>query len=229
MSQEFKQRINLTPDSFQNIESSYKKKKTIDINDEADLDTFYRSDVCKETPKKSKHFNPIILQTPKISKSKLRKISFRSPLSFYNEDSDTFVRYTDIREMNNISPNLDFSQRRVTNFTPNNYNDRDNEIFNFNTCFSKNKKNSNTKNKNNEKFIVFNNRNGEKCFYPLFNDSEIFGNNNLDKENFYSNSDSDDDSDNEKIKYEKKICIEQLNQAINHYSKNKSSFFNACA
>ena len=201
MTQNFKRRITLLPNSKDSIQNSLKKFKDIDLEEKADNDTFNKTLISKNTPKKEKKINPYLLETPKIEKSKERRISIYSPLSF-GENSfmeDNPISNEKISIHKNFEKNS--SEKKVTNFNYHITENQEIDIQNINTCFSMNK--IKKLNKNNRKFenvIVFNNDNYQKYIFPLFNDNDIYRESNIinkNNENIFLKAHDDENSDKE--------------------------------
>ena len=201
MTQNFKRRITLLPNSKDSIQNSLKKFKDIDLEEKADNDTFNKTLISKNTPKKEKKINPYLLETPKIEKSKERRISIYSPLSF-GENSfmeDNPISNEKISIHKNFEKNS--SEKKVTNFNYHITENQEIDIQNINTCFSMNK--IKKLNKNNRKFenvIVFNNDKYQKYIFPLFNDNDIYRESNIinkNNENIFLKAHDDENSDKE--------------------------------
>ena len=215
MAQNFRRRISLLPDSFQKIQNSLKKFKEIDLSEKADSDTFNKSTIDTITPIKDKKIDPYLLETPLIDKKRLRKISIYSPLSF-TENSN--LNDNDCSYIQNLST------KKVTNFN-NEILENNEDILFINLYFSKygkmKKLINNENNKKAEKKIEFHDRNYKKYIFPFFDDKDIFGNDNIIKDNEMKclNIQDDESSDEEQIQNDFNICLNQLDEAINYYSK----------
>ena len=224
MTQNFRRRITLLPNSFCDIQNSMKKFKEIDLIEKADNDTFNKSIVNKITPMKKKKLNSSLLDTPIIEEKKERRISIYSPLSF-KEDSS--LKYTPISTQENDDYNkIDKSSELIiTNFSPT-FSEEIEEFFpNFNYNFlCKKLKKLIRSNKKSENEIIFIDGNNHQYQFELFDDQDVFGEdkNYKDKEKRISNLKFQDDenSDDEKIQNDYEICIKKLEEAIDYYSKN---------
>ena len=224
MTQNFRRRITLLPNSFCDIQNSMKKFKEIDLIEKADNDTFNKSIVNKITPMKKKKLNSSLLDTPIIEEKKERRISIYSPLSF-KEDSS--LKYTPISTQENDDYNkIDKSSELIiTNFSPT-FSEEIEEFcptFNYNFLCKKLKKLIRS-NKKSENEIIFIDGNNHQYQFELFDDQDVFGEdkNYKDKEKRISNLKFQDDenSDDEKIQNDYEICIKKLEEAIDYYSKN---------
>ena len=224
MTQNFRRRITLLPNSFCDIQNSMKKFKEIDLIEKADNDTFNKSIVNKITPMKKKKLTSSLLDTPIIEEKKERRISIYSPLSF-KEDSS--LKYTPISTQENDDYNkIDKSSELIiTNFSPT-FSEEIEEFcpnFNYNFLCKKLKKLIRS-NKKSENEIIFIDGNNQQYQFELFDDQDVFGQdkNYKDKEKRISSLKFQDDenSDDETIQNDYEICIKNLEEAIDYYSKN---------
>ena len=224
MAKNFKRRITLLPDSFYKFENSLNKFTETTLIEKADNDTFNKLNINKDisTPKKEKTLNSSILNTPSIKKSRQRKISIYSPLCF-NENS--VINNNSILSGEKILNN-DSTEKKVTKFNYQISQDQDIYIQSFNATFSMNKIRKGL-NKPKNKFrniIVFNDENDKKYFFPLFDDTQIYGKiNDINQNNnkvISLTKYKEDDSDNEQIKEEHNICLNQLKEVFNCYLDN---------
>lgn len=234
MAQNFKRRITLLPNNFNQIQDSIKKFKDIDITEKADKDTFNKTIMYNNTPVKEKKLDPSLLETPIMEKRK-RKISIYSPLSFSeNFCEDELQTQSGENFLNkNIEKIIDNSTRKkITNFTQqpfqesdDEYNDND-DISKFNTWLPINKKKKkNINNKYISNVIIFKDDNYNNYFFALFNDEDMLEkdiNNknfkNFNKEGMPLKFNDDENSDKEQIQEGCNICLKQLDEAINYYS-----------
>ena len=223
MSKNFKRRITLLPDSFYKIENSLKKYAETTLIEKADNDTFNKTNINKDisTPKKEKTLNSSILNTPSIKKSRPRKISIYSPLSF---NDNSFINDSSIFNEDKILNN-DSTGKKVTNFNYQISQEQEAYIQSFNSTFSMNK--IKKINKSNNKFgnvIVFNDENDKKYLFPLFEDRQIYGKSNtINHDNNQMESSikyKEDNSDNEQLKEDYNIYLTQLKEAFKCYSDN---------
>ena len=224
MAQNFRRRISLLPNSNYNFQNSMKKNKEIDLIEKADNDTFNKSIINKITPIKEKRLDPSLLETPIIQKDKKqRRISIYSPLSF-NIDSNlksTSIS-SEIKNNNNCIDNS--SNIKITNFSPELSPDTDDIFINFDIChpFRKIKKIGSMRKKV-ENDIIFIDEKNKKYNFELFHDKNIFGkeNNIINRDIKCLNTHNDDDanSDEEQIENDYQICLKQLSEGINYYSK----------
>lgn len=231
MAQNFKRRVTLLPSSLYNIQNSIKKFKDVDIIEKADNDTFNKSIICKKTPIKEKKLDPSLLETPIMEKTRLRRISIYSPLSFsektyINETPETSEDKYFYNKIKNISSKDKSTRKKITNFTHETFQESDDDdIFDLNIClsFSKRKKINNNENKKINKLIVFNDDNFDQYIFPLFNDKDIFeelkdniNNNKNKKECLHMNN--DETSDEEQIQHDNNVCLKHLEEAIDFYT-----------
>lgn len=232
MAQNFKRRVTLLPSSLYDIQNSIKKFKDADIIEKADKNTFNKSIISKKTPIKEKKLDPSLLETPIMEKTRLRRISIYSPLSFsertyVNETPGTSEDKYFYNKIKNISSKDKSTRKKITNFTQETFQERDDDdIFDFNIClsFSKRKKLNNNDNKKINKLIVFNDDNYDNYIFPLFNDKDIFeelkGNinsNNINKKECL-HINGDETSDEEQIQHDRNVSLKHLKEAINFYT-----------
>jgi hypothetical protein len=234
MAQNFKRRITLLPNYFNQIQNSIEKCKDIDITEKADKDTFNKTITYNNTPVKEKKLDPSLLETPVMEKRK-RKISIYSPLSF----SEKFCmdgKQTESGEIflnKNADKNLDNpTRKKITNFIQQPFQESDDDdndngdILKFNTWLSiSKKKKKNIDNKKINNVIIFKDDNYGNYFFALFNDEDIIEkdihNSNFkyfNKERMQQKIHDDENSDEEQIQEGCNICFKQLDEAINYYS-----------
>ena len=223
MAQNFRRRITLLPNSFYNFQNSMKKYKEIDLIEKADNDTFNKSTINnKITPFKEKKLDPSLLETPIIEKDKKqRRISIYSPLSFnINSNFKSTSISSEIKDNNNYIENT--SKLKITNFSPEFSPEIDDIFTNFDKVQSSRKVKKIGIRQKVGKDIIFVDEKNEKYNFTLFNDKNIFGENNniIDSDKKYLNNTHDDEnSDKEKIENSYQICLKQLNEEIKYYSK----------
>ena len=178
----------------------------------------------KKTPIKEKKIDPYLLETPFIEKKKLRKISIYSPLSF-SENSNLKNTPISTDEEIIISKKSKISNlptKKVTRFN-NQICEIEEDIPFFNiyfSVFSKRKKLINDNNIKTKSNIEFHDKDNKSYKFPLFNDKDIFEQDNIIKDNemkFFNNND-DENSDEEQIHNDFNICLNQLDEAMNYYS-----------
>lgn len=216
MAQNYKRRITLFPDSIQKIENSFKKFKDFDLSEKTDSDTFNKSTINTITPLKEKKLDPSLLDTPIIEKKVLRKISIYSPLSF-NENSNYKDSSITSEGKSFSSYRENISTKKVSNFN-NIIEEINDDIPNFKTCFGKIKKLICENNKKAENMIEFYDKDNKLYKFPLFYDKNIFVEDNLLKDHEIKNIHDDESSDEEKIKNDFEICINQLDKAMHYYA-----------
>ena len=219
MAQNFKHRISLFPDSFTKFQNSLKELNEMDLSKKADIDTFNKSIINKNTPKKEKKMKKSLLDTPSIENKKYRKISVYSPISF--GDISTPVSKKTISEFNSQL----FSEEEIE--VNNNINNNSNLSF---FPFAKNKKlsygnkNRNMVNKN----IIISDENSKQYSLPLYCDYDIYGQSDIIKKSNSVMNDNvkniGDNSDDEEIVKKNNLCMNELGKAIN-YIKNNPNFF----
>ena len=221
MAQNFRRRITLLPNSFYNFQNSMKKYKEIDLSDKADNDTFNKSIINKNTPIKEKKLDPSLLETPIMEKNKKqRRISIYSPLSFNTPSNVKCTSISSEIKDNNYVENS--SNLKITNFSPELSPDIDDIFSNFNIQHSLRKIKKIGNRKNVGKDIIFVDEKSEKYNFILFNDKNIFGENNNIIDNdikFLNNSHDDENSDGEEIEKDYQLCLKQLNEGIDYFSK----------
>jgi hypothetical protein len=234
MAQNFKRRITLLPNYFNQIQNSIEKFKDNDITEKADKDTFNKTITYNNTPVKEKRLDPSLLETPVMEKRK-RRISIYSPLSFsekfcvddkQTESGESFLN-------KNVEKNLDNSTRKkITNFIHQPFQESDDDdidnddILKFNTWLPiSKKKKKNIHNKNINNVIIFKDDNNNNYFFALFNDEEILEKDIHNKNFKYFNKErmqlkihDVENSDEEQIQEGCNMCFKQLDEAINYYS-----------
>ena len=219
MAQNFKRRITLIPDSFSKFQNSLNKTKELDLTEKADIDTFNKAIIYKNTPKKDKKVKQSLLDTPSIEKKKFRKISIYSPISF--GDISTPLSKKTISDFNSQL----FSEEETDNIT--NINNISNKSF-F-PCGKFKKLSQGNKSKNIfKKSITLNNGNNKKYSFSFYYDFDIYGHNDIIKKNNISinnniNS-SGENSDNEEIQKKHNLCVNELDKAINYINNNRNYF-----
>ena len=175
MAQNFKRRISLYPDHPNIFKNSLNRLKEQDISLKADLDTFNKTSIYKNTPKKEKKLNKDLLETPILEKEKYRKISIYSPISF--GDFSTPVSNNDTINKKIIT---DFNSQIL--LSEDNFDFKDfNRIFHLRK-YKKKEINQNIISHN----IVLSNDKNENFLFPLYNDIDIYGKNNFIRSSFQS-------------------------------------------
>ena len=215
MAQNFKRRISLFPDSFTKFQNSLENLNEIDLAAKADNETFNKSIINKNTPKKEKKMKLSLLDTPSIENKNYRKISIYSPISF--GDMSTPVSKKNITEFN--SQLLPEDEIDV------------NAVINPNTFFpcGKFKKLDYGNKKNNKRNLVFSDENNVKYSFNLYNDKDIFEKNDIMKKgNTKVNTNDikkmDGNSDDEEIQMKHNSCVIELGKAFD-YINNHGNFF----
>ena len=221
MAKNFKRRITLLPDSYYYFQDSIKKYKEIDLSEKADNDTFNKSIINKITPTKEKKLDPSLLETPIIEKDKkLRRISIYSPLSFNTPSNlkSTSIS-SEIKDNKNYAEN---SSILITNFCPELSPETDDIFSNIDMQYPLRKIKKIGNRKKAGKDIIFIDEKSEKYNFTLFNDKNIFGENNniIDNDIKYLNNTHDDEnSDGEQIENDYQTCLKQLREGIDYFSK----------
>lgn len=204
MAQNFKRRISLYPDHSNIFKNSLNRLKEQDISLKADLDTFNKTSIYKNTPKKEKKLNKDLLETPILEKEKYRKISIYSPISF--GDLSTPASNNDTINKKIIT---DFNSQIL--LSEDNFDFKDfNRIFHLRK-YKKKEINQNIISRN----IVLSNDRNENFIIPLYNDIDIYGKNNFIRSSFQNeyNSNAKD------IKNKKNLYLINLEEGINHIKK----------
>ena len=225
MTQNFRRRITLLPDTLGKILNSNKKCKEIDLEEKADEDTFNKSTMNIVTPKKINKLDLSLLETPIIEKEKrLRRISVHSPLNFnenssLNKSPNSFVDQNFYNGFYNFSFG-DFLDKNVSNFqcqfSPEKFLDNPN----FDSL--QKRKGVNNNNKIPERAIILNDKDNNNYLHSVYNDREIYGKNNIiDQDNaiMKSNFEDNDNSDEEHVQNGQNLCLKNLKEAIYNYSK----------
>ena len=215
MAQNFKRRISLFPDSFTKFQNSLENLNEIDLATKADNETFNKSIINKNTPKKEKKMKLSLLDTPSIENKNYRKISIYSPISF--GDMSTPVSKKNITEFNSqlfLEDEIDV-----------------NTVINPNTFFpcGKFKKLDYGNKKNNKRNLVFSDENNVKYSFDLYNDKDIFEKNDIIKKgntkvNTNDNTKKEGNSDDEEIQMKHNSCVIELGKAFD-YINNHGNFF----
>ena len=220
MAKNFKRRITLLPDSYYYFKDSIKKYKEIDLSEKADNDTFNKSIINKITPTKEKKLDPSLLETPIIEKDKqLRRISIYSPLSF---NTPSYLKSTSISSEIKDNNNVEKSSNLITNFCPELSPEIDDIFSNCDIQHPLRKIKKIGTRKKVGKDIIFVDEKSEKYNFTLFNDKNIFGENNniIDNDIKYLNNTHDDEnSDGEQIENDYQTCLKQLREGIDYFSK----------
>ena len=233
MAQNYKRRISLFPDSFSKFHNSLKRINEKDLIEQADMETFNKKIINKETPKKEKKIKLSLLQTPSIEKNKLRKISIYSPISF--GDIPTPITNYDLnhrkRELQLESLS---SQKNITKFNTKLFQEDDaefNDIINSKISLfpcEKIKKviYSNKSNVNSNKKIIFTDDKNKKFSFSLYNDKDIYEKNDIINKcnNFCNINKTEDNSDDEEIQSKYNSCIFELSKAFNYINNNPNFF-----
>ena len=233
MAQNYKRRISLFPDSFSKFHNSLKRINEKDLIGQADVETFNKKIINKETPKKEKKVKLSLLQTPEIEKNKLRKISIYSPISF--GEIPTPITNYDLnhrkRELQLQSPS---SKKNITKFNTKLFQEDNvefNDIINskiFLYPCEKNKKliYGNKSNVYIHKKIIFYNDNNKQFSFSLYNDKDIYEKNDIINKcnNFCNINKTVDNSDDEEIQNKYNSCIFELSKAFNYINNNPSFF-----
>ena len=225
MTQNFRRRITLLPDTLGKILNSNKKYKEIDLEEKADEDTFNKSTMNIVTPKKINKLDLSLLETPIIEKEKrLRRISVHSPLNF-NENSSlkksphSFVEQNFFNGFYNFSFG-DFLDKNVSNFQCQFLPEKFLDNPNFDSL--QKRKGVNNNNKIPERAIILNDKDNNNYLHSVYNDREIYGKNNIiDQDNaiMKSNFEDNDNSDEEHVQNGQNLCLKNLKEAIYNYSK----------
>ena len=233
MAQNYKRRISLFPDSFSKFHNSLKRINEKDLIGQADMETFNKKIINKETPKKEKKVKLSLLQTPEIEKNKLRKISIYSPISF--GEIPTPITNYDLnhrkRELQLQSPS---SKKNITKFNTKlfqednfEFNDIINSKISLLPC-EKNKKviYGNKSNVDINKKIIFTNDNNKQFSFSLYNDKDIYEKNDIINKcnNFCNINKTEDNSDDEEIQSKYNSCIFELSKAFNYINNNPNFF-----
>ena len=235
MAQNYKRRISLFPDSLSKFHNSLKRINEKNLKEQADVETFNKKIINKETPKKNKKIKLSLLQTPSIEKNKLRKISIYSPISF--GDIPTPITNYDLnhrkRELRLQSPS---SKKNITRFNSKIFQEDNvefNDIINSNISlfpYEKIKKvyYGNKNNVNSNKKINFINENNKQFTFSLYNDKDIYEKNDIINKcnNFCNINKTVDNSDDEEIRSKYNSCIFELSKAFNFINNNPSFFKN---
>jgi hypothetical protein len=220
MAKNFKRRITLLPDSYYYFKDSIKKYKEIDLSEKADNDTFNKSIIKRITPIKEKKLDPSLLETPIIEKDKkLRRISIYSPLSF---NTPSYLKSTSISSEIKDNNNVEKSSNLITNFCPELSPEIDDIFSNCDIQHPLRKIKKIGTRKKVGKDIIFVDEKSEKYNFTLFNDKNIFGENNniIDNDIKYLNNTHDDEnSDGEQIENDYQTCLKQLREGIDYFSK----------
>ena len=233
MAQNYKRRISLFPDSFSKFHNSLKRINEKDLIGQADVETFNKKIINKETPKKEKKVKLSLLQTPEIEKNKLRKISIYSPISF--GEIPTPITNYDLnhrkRELQLQSPS---SKKNITKFNTKLFQEDNvefNDIINskiFLYPCEKNKKliYGNKSNVYIHNKIIFYNDNNKQFSFSLYNDKDIYEKNDIINKcnNFCNINKTQDNSDDEEIQSKYNSCIFELSKAINYINNNPIFF-----
>ena len=215
MAQNFKRRISLFPNSFTKFQNSLENLNEIDLAAKADNETFNKSIINKNTPKKEKKIKLSLLDTPSIENKNYRKISIYSPISF--GDMSTPVSKKNITEFNSqLFPEDEIDV---------------NAVINPNTFFpcGKFKKLDYGNKKNNKRNLVFSDENSVKYSFNLYNEKDIFEKNDIMKKgNTKVNTNNikkmDGNSDDEEIQMQHNSCVIKLGKAFD-YINNNGNFF----
>ena len=215
MAQNFKRRISLFPDSFTKFQNSLENLNEIDLAAKADNETFNKSIINKNTPKKEKKMKLSLLDTPSIENKNYRKISIYSPISF--GDMSTPVSKKNITEFNSqLFPEDEIEV---------------NTVINPNTFFpcGKFKKLDYGNKKNNKRNLVFSDENNVKYSFNLYNDKDIFEKNDIIKKgntkvNTKEIRKMEGNSDDEEIQKKRNSCVIELGKAFD-YINNHGNFF----
>jgi len=220
MSQNFKRRISLFPNSLSKFQNSIKERKDL-----ADIDTFNKKIINKNTPpKKEKKMKLSLLQTPIIEKNKLRKISIYSPISFCDIPTP-ITNYENFRKKE-----ININKKLISNFNINMLPEEEkdmNDIININmtSMLPKGKvKKINCdyrKGINNNKNITLVNKDNKQVSFKLYNDKDIYGKNDIIKECDLNNIDNktEQNSDDEEIQSKCNKCFFELNNAFDFIEK----------
>ena len=223
MAQNFRRRINLFPNSFYNIQNTMTKFKEMDLVVKADNDTFNKSNINEITPIKIKKLDPSLLDSPIIEKKKERRISIHSPL-YFNEDSSLKTSPISTQENDDNHYIEKSSELKITNFSPTFSEEIEDFFPNFNTHFiCKKIKKLIKSNKKSDNGIIFIDENNQRYQFELFDDQDIFGEDNDCEDEgriINLNIHDDENSDDEKIQHDYEICLNKLEEAIDYYSKN---------
>ena len=219
MAQNFKRRISLFPESFCKFQKPLENLNKMNLAEIADVDTFNKSIVYKNTPKKEKKVKLSLLDTPSIEEKKYRKISIYSPISF--GDLSTPVSKKNITEFNSqifledeIDANTTFNSNGNISFLPcGKFKKLDNRY-----------QNKNIINKN----IIFNDENDCKCSFNIYHDKDIYEKNDIIKNDNDINSEKmknvGENTDDEEIKLKRDLCINELGKAFDYIDDNPNFF-----
>ena len=220
MAQNFRGIITQLPNSFSNFQNSMEQFKEIALSEKADNDTFNKSIINKITPTKEKKLDPSLLETPIIEKDKkLRRISIYSPLSF---NTPSYLKSTSISSEIKDNNNVEKSSNLITNFCPELSPEIDDIFSNCDIQHPLRKIKKIGTRKKVGKDIIFVDEKSEKYNFTLFNDKNIFGENNniIDNDIKYLNNTHDDEnSDGEQIENDYQTCLKQLREGIDYFSK----------
>ena len=219
MAQNFKRRISLFPETFGKFQNSLEKLSDINLAEKADKDTFNKSVINKNTPKKEKKVKKSLLDTPSIEDKKYRKISIYSPISF--GDMSTPVSKKNISEFNSqifsedeIELNTTFNSSGYLSFLPcGKFKKLDNRY-----------KNKNILNKN----IMLKDENDKNYSFRIYYDKDIYEKNDTLKNDCNINNNKiknvDENSDDEEIEQKHDLCINELGKAIDYFNDNPKFF-----
>ena len=220
MAQNFKRRISLFPNSLSKFQNSIKERKDL-----ADIDTFNKKIINKNTPpKKEKKMKLSLLQTPIIEKNKLRKISIYSPISFCDIPTP-ITNYDNFRKKE-----ININKKLISNFNINMLPEEEkdmNDIININktSMFPKGKVkklNCDYRKGINNKNITLVNNDNKKVSFKLYNDKDIYGKNDIIKEYDINNinNKTEQNSDDEEIQSKYNKWFFELNNAFDFIKNN---------
>ena len=224
MAQNFKRRISLFPESFTKFQNSLEKLNEINLEEKADMDTFNKAIIdkntkkIKDTPKKEKKVKLSLLDTPSIENKKYRKISIYSPISF--GDMSTPVSKKNITEFNSQI----FSEDEMDI----------NNVINANSFFpcGKFKKTDYGNKKKNNKNIVLRDENNINYSFHLYYDKDIYEKNDTMKKgnakiNYNNIKNKEDNSDDEGVQKDHNLCVNEIGKTFDLINNNKN-FFLGC-